>query len=130
MTFMDKLRALLAEADEPEVEADPEAEPEVEVDPEAEPEVEVDPEADEPEVVASENESPEVAELRAQLTEQAATIEALRNRLAAAGIEDDVEPDPAEIEPDEDTTEEDAVAAFESDYAEREAALAEITKDN
>lgn len=76
-------------------------------------------------------ESAEVAELRATLVEQAEQIETLRNRLAAAGIEDDVEPEIVEDdEVDDDTDEEDVVAAFDSDYAEREAALAEIKKDN
>jgi hypothetical protein len=76
-------------------------------------------------------ESPEVAELRQQLVDLAAENETLRNRLAAAGIEDDVEPEIVEGDEDaEDTDEEEVVAAFDSDYAEREAALAEIKKDN
>jgi hypothetical protein len=75
-------------------------------------------------------ESPEEADLRAKIIEQAEQIEALRNRLAAAGIEDDIE-DVAEVAEDEveDTDGEDVVAAFDSDYAEREARLAEI-KEN
>lgn len=75
-------------------------------------------------------ESPEIAELRQQVVDLAAENETLRNRLAAAGLEDEVEAVEADAdEDDEDTIEEDAVEAFDKDYAEREAALAEI-KEN
>jgi hypothetical protein len=137
MGLLDKLRGAAEVADEIEAdeveadEVDADEVDEIEAD-EVEADAEGDPQEnpDEVEDPAADDESPEVAELRATLLEQAAEIETLRNRLAAAGIEDDVEPDPVEIEVDEDTTEEDAVSAFDSDYAEREAALAEIKKDN
>lgn len=73
-------------------------------------------------------ESPEVAELRQQILDLAAENETLRNRLAAAGLEDEVD-DTASTMID-DTADEDTVEAFDKDYAERQAALAEITKDN
>lgn len=73
-------------------------------------------------------ESPEVAELRQQILDLAAENETLRNRLAAAGLEDEVD-DTAGTMID-DTADEDTVEAFDKDYAERQAALAEITKDN
>lgn len=75
-------------------------------------------------------ESAEDADLRAKIIEQAETIEALRNRLAAAGLEDEIGDAADDIEDEaEELADEDVVEAFESDYAEREARLAEI-KEN
>lgn len=131
MTLMDKLRALLEtedEVDTDEVEAEvdevvaDEAEPEVEAD-----EVvadEVDEEVDEIEgTPADDDESPETAELRQQIIDQGALIETLRNQVAALGgdpIEDGVEVEAAT------ESDEDVVTDFDSDYAEREARLAEM----
>lgn len=75
------------------------------------------------------DDSAEDEDLRAVIREQAAQIETYRNRLAEAGLLDEAEED-AEIEADdaadEPETEDDAVEAFEKDYAERAAYLAEI----
>jgi hypothetical protein len=70
----------------------------------------------------------ELADLRAKVIEQAATIETQRNMLAAAGIDADDEAE-AEADIEDDTpeiSEEDAIAAFDEDYAAQEAALAKI----
>ena len=75
-----------------------------------------------------EEEPPEVAELRQQILDQAAEIETLRNRLAAAGLEDEVTVEEAVEDDVDNTTEEDAIEAFDNDYAKREAILAEIKK--
>lgn len=76
-------------------------------------------------------EPPEVAELRATIIEQAAMIEEQNNRLAAAGLEPvEAEEVEVEVEVEADDDVEDAVTAFDADYDERKAALAEITKEN
>lgn len=146
MGWRDALRALIDsdEADEveevaDEVEAD-EAGDEAEADEVEGGEVEADEAGDEAEAdeagdevegtPGDEQESPEVAELRQQIVEQAAEIETLRNRLAAAGLEDEIGAEEVVEDDTADEFEEDAVEAFDSDYAEREAILAEITKDN
>lgn len=78
---------------------------------------------------SGEQESPEVAELRATIVEQAAVIEEQNNRLAAAGLEP-IEADEAEADAEvEEIADEDAVTAFDEDYAKRQALLAEI-KEN
>lgn len=78
-----------------------------------------------------ETQSAEDADLRAQLIAQAEQIETLRNRLAAAGLDDSIAESVDEINGDEGDTlnaedEDLRVAAFEDDYAKREAALAEL----
>ena len=75
-----------------------------------------------------EEEPPEIAELRQQILDQAAEIETLRNRLAAAGLEDEAIVEEAVEDDIDNTTEEDAIEAFDNDYAKREAILAEIKK--
>jgi len=76
----------------------------------------------------SEEGSAELDDLRATIREQAAQIETYRNTIAELG---GVDPLAEEAEEDagldgDDTTEDDAIAAFESDYAAREAILAEM----
>ena len=73
--------------------------------------------------------SPEVADLRATIIEQAEQIEALRNRLAAAGLDDEIADSVVADEITEDEDEDLVVSAFEDDYAKRQAALAEITEN-
>lgn len=75
--------------------------------------------------------SAEDADLRAQLIAQAEQIETLRNRLAAAGLDDSIAASVDEIDGDQGDTlnaedEDLTVAAFEDDYAKRQAALAEL----
>lgn len=78
--------------------------------------------------LGDEVESPEVAELRAQLVTQAEQIETLRNRLAAAGLDDSIAESVDEIGDTLNAESEDlTVQAFEDDYAKRQAALAELT---
>jgi X-linked retinitis pigmentosa GTPase regulator len=75
-------------------------------------------------------ESAEDADLRAKIIEQAEEIETLRNRLAAVGLDDGIESEADAIEEDAiELSDEDVVEAFETDYADREARLAEI-KEN
>lgn len=87
--------------------------------------------ADEDEIEsAGEAEAPEVAELRQQVLDLAAENETLRNRLAAAGLEDEITDDAIEeIDEVDDTIEDDVVEAFNTDYAAQQAYLASITKD-
>jgi hypothetical protein len=144
MTLMDKLRALLAEAEadggagEAEIVADPPAEDPPAEDPPAEDPPAEDPPAEDPPAEDPPAEDPpagedpegggveepaEVAELRQTIIEQAAVIETQRNRLAELGVED-IDPDPTDdtIELDD----EDVVADFDTDYALREAELAAL----
>jgi hypothetical protein len=81
--------------------------------------------------LGDESQSAEDADLRAQLIAQAEQIETLRNRLAAAGLDDSIAESVDEINGDEGDTlnaedEDLTVAAFEDDYAKRQAALAEL----
>jgi hypothetical protein len=72
--------------------------------------------------------SAELDDLRATIREQAAMIETYRNTIAELGGVDPIAAeDDAEAELDtEDDSAEDAVAAFETDYAARKAILADI----
>lgn len=130
--LMDGLRALLETEDEPEVDeavgdvADDEANTDaVEGDETEGDDIEVNGDEAEVEGTAGDaEETPEVADLRQQIVDQAALIETLRNQVASLGgdpVEDGVEIDGALTESDED-----AVAAFDNDYAEREARLADM----
>jgi hypothetical protein len=78
--------------------------------------------------LGDETQSAEDADLRAQLIAQAEQIETLRNRLAAAGLDDSIAESVDEIEGDtlNDESEDLTVQAFEDDYAKRQAALAEL----
>jgi hypothetical protein len=81
--------------------------------------------------LGDESQSAEDANLRAQLIAQAEQIETLRNRLAAAGLDDSIAESVDEIDGDQGDTlnaedEDLTVAAFEDDYAKRQAALAEL----
>ena len=75
-----------------------------------------------------EGDNAEAADLRATILEQAALIETLRNKIAELGGDPD-EADEADEEIT-DTDENDIVEAFDRDYDERKARLAEITERN
>ncbi len=121
-------------ADEPPAEAPPADEPPADEPPADAPPADAPPAdappADEPPAEgtpgASEEGDAELADLRAQVIEQAALIETQRNALAQAGIDLDAEIEPEPDEPAEEVSEEDAIAAFEEDYAVQAANLAKI----
>lgn len=139
VTLRERIRALLDSADEDEAageddldEGDEAAADEEEADAEGELDEE---EADEESEGGVEDETPggadaeeddaEDEDLRAVIRDQAAMIETYRNRLAEAGLLDEAEEVAAGDEA-EDVEDEDVVEAFERDYAERQARLAEI----
>lgn len=130
MGLREALRALLdSEAGEVDVDEADEAADEVdetadEIDETAD---EVDEDADEGETPGTEEGDAEDSDLREIIRTQAAEIETLRNRLAEL-TGDEVAVDEAAIE--DDTDDEDVVEAFDNDYAERKARLAEITEGN
>jgi hypothetical protein len=140
MGWREKLRALIDEPDEveaDEVEADEVEADEVEADEVEADEVEAD-EVEADEVEADEVEgtpgdesedTPEVADLRAEVGRLQAENESLRNQVAILGGEvDEVDGTAPVVEAAEEVQSEEYLAAFDSDYAERQAHLAEITK--
>ncbi len=123
------------EADEVKADADADADAELDADAadqdaEGEAEEHADGEADAEDDTTpggTEDGDAEVADLRAKIIEQAALIETQRNALAQAGIGMDADEADTEVEDDtEEISEEDAIAAFDEDYAAQEAALAKI----
>lgn len=88
------------------------------------------------EAMAEDVDTDDVEQYREAIRTMAAHIETLRNRLAELGVEDPTEDDAAEVidevedDTDEDIDEDDAVAAFEADYARRKAELEKITGGN
>lgn len=136
VTLRERIRALLDSADEDEAagEDDLDEGDEAAADEEAaDAEGDLDEaEADEESEGGAEDETPggadaeeddaEDEDLRAVIREQAAMIETYRNRLAEAGLLDEAE----EVAAGDEDEDEDVVEAFERDYAERQARLAEI----
>lgn len=111
------------ETDDAEVETGVEA-AEVETDTEVDADAEVTPGS------AAPNEAAD-ADLRAKLTEQAATIETYRNMLAAQGLDPATAEAIIEVDAVADTpTEDERIAAFDEDYAVQEAKLAEIKMES
>lgn len=103
---------------------------------EVEDEVEDDADTDAHDEAMSEDiDTDDVEQYREAIRTMAAQIETYRNRLAELGVEDPVEDDATEVidEVEDDTAdvdEDDAVAAFEADYARRRAELDKITGGN
>ena len=87
------------------------------------------------EAMAEDIDTDDVEQYREAIRKMAAQIETYRNRLAELGVEDPIEDEAAEVidevEADTDEVDEDdAVAAFEADYARRRAELDKITGGN
>lgn len=138
VNILERLRALLTEAETDSDDVDPIDAIEAGLDEEGidaidadESELDVDAEADadeagdeEPEegTPGDDEESAETAQLRADILHLTSENEALRNRIAELGGEDIIDAEGAEVIEDD----ADVVAAFDEDYAAREARLAEL----
>lgn len=149
VNILERLRSLLTEAEADTGDADPidaieqgldeegidpidtdeDAEPDEDTDADSDDGADADSDPDEgaPEgTQGDEEESAETAELRATILQLTAENETLRNRLAELGVEDIEDTADADADAIEDDI--DVVAAFDEDYAAREARLAELLK--
>lgn len=135
VNILERLRALLTEAETDSDDVDPIDAIEAGLDEEGVPDIDAeagtDAEADtdeagdeEPEegTPGDDEESAETAQLRADILRLTSENEALRNRIAELGGEDIIDAEGAEVIEDD----ADVVAAFDEDYAAREARLAEL----